>query len=255
MAWKELVTQSDGKWEAVEPKTINDRLAQFPDALLPATDNWPHLYIRKAAIPAEYYWVLGGILAFSLVLVGINFRTHYRPDGHFFFLGAGFLLLETKSVTEFALLIGSTWQVNAWVFSVILLMILLANVLVQTMPERFAPPVCYALLGLALLASYFWPVSQWAGSGTSIVAGAYLGLPIFLAALIFARTFRAVSVGSAALASNLIGAVLGGTLEYLSLVTGIRGLALLALAMYVGSYCCWSYQQRTAPAESSSAMS
>ena len=31
-----------------------------------------------------------------------------------FLLGAAFLLLETRSVTGFALLFGTTWVVNSW---------------------------------------------------------------------------------------------------------------------------------------------
>ena len=38
-----------------------------------------------------------------------------------FWMGAAFLLLETKSVVQFALLFGTTWVVNALVFGGILL--------------------------------------------------------------------------------------------------------------------------------------
>lgn len=40
---------------------------------------------------------------------------------------------------------------------------------------------------------------------------------------------------AASLASNLLGSVLGGCLEYLSMLTGLRFLALLALALYLGA--------------------
>src|SRR4030095_12415759 len=52
-----------------------------------------------------------------------------------FFLGAGFLLIETKAVVTMALLFGSTWIVNSVVFLAILLMILLANL----WTARFSP--------------------------------------------------------------------------------------------------------------------
>ena len=52
-------------------------------------------------------------------------RSTARPNGQMFFLGAGFMLLETKGVVHMALLFGSTWVVNSIVFFAILVMILL----------------------------------------------------------------------------------------------------------------------------------
>ena len=45
----------------------------------------------------------------------------------FFFLGAGFMLIETKGVTELGLVFGNTWSVIAVVITGILLMGYLAN--------------------------------------------------------------------------------------------------------------------------------
>jgi hypothetical protein len=230
------------EWRRLGPEETASLLARYPDALTPATDDWPNLYLRERRVPREYVGVLAGVLLLSVVLVALSFRGGYRPDGHFFFLGAGFLLLETKSVTEFALLVGSTWQVNALVFVVILLMILLANLLVLRLGNRLSVAVCYAILAAGLLISYCWPVGRWAAEAGALayaVAGASLGVPILMAGLIFAATFRNARVGSLALASNLLGAVLGGTAEYLSLAYGIRSLSLLALVMYAGSCLCW----------------
>ena len=47
-----------------------------------------------------------------------------------FFLGAAFMLLETKAVVQLALLFGSTWLVNSLVFFTALILILLANLYV-----------------------------------------------------------------------------------------------------------------------------
>jgi hypothetical protein len=230
------------EWRRLGGDEIASLLRRYPDALTPPTDDWPHLYLREPRVPREYVGVLAGVLLLSVLLVGLNFRGAYRLDGHFFFLGAGFLLLETKSVTEFALLVGSTWQVNALVFVVILLMILLANLVVLSLLKRVSVMLCYLLLAAGLLASYFWPVGYWADGGGALayaLAAAYLAVPIFMAGMIFAFTFRSARLGSLALASNLLGAVLGGTAEYLSLAYGIRSLSLLALAMYGGSLLCW----------------
>ena len=57
-----------------------------------------------------------------------------------FFLGAGFMLLETKGVVHMALLFGSTWVVNSIVFFAILVMILLSNLYVLAVrPRRLGP--------------------------------------------------------------------------------------------------------------------
>lgn len=239
-------------WRVIGPDEIAAKLIEYPYAGNPATDDWPYLYLREPRIPREYIWTLIGILALSLVLVRANFRQAYRIDGHFFFLGAGFLLLETKSVTEYGLLIGSTWQTNAMVFSVILGVILVANLLVLKVLPRPPFRLLYGLIALTLVVQYLWPVASWVtGPGSLGYAAAtlYLGAPIFLAAIVFAGSFRVALLGTAALASNLLGAVLGGTAEYLSLAWGIRSLTLLALAMYGASYVFWEVRRRLRPTE------
>ena len=49
-----------------------------------------------------------------------------RPYADLFFMGAAFLLLETKNVASFALLFGTTWLVNALVFAGVLVTVLAA---------------------------------------------------------------------------------------------------------------------------------
>jgi spermidine synthase len=237
------------EWRRIGADEIARDQARFPYAARPATDDWPHLYIRDKRIPTEYLGVLAGILLVSLVLVRRSFRGTRRLDGQFFFLGAGFLLMETKSVTEYALLVGSTWQTNSLVFTVILATILVANLLVLTKLRR--PPVAllYLLVAATLVMTFVWPISRWGlapGIGAYAAAAVYLGVPIFLAAVIFATAFRGARLGSAALASNLLGAVLGGVLEYLSLALGIRALSLLAAAMYLCAFGFWSRSRRRA---------
>ena len=81
-----------------------------------------------------------------------------RPNGQMFFLGAGFMLLETKGVVHMALLFGSTWVVNSVVFFAILVMILLSNLYVLSFrPKRLWP--YYAVLIAALLVNVVVPMS------------------------------------------------------------------------------------------------
>ncbi len=223
-------------WRRISSDEIAAKMKTYPYAVIPATDDWPHLYIREPRVPVEYWGVLGGVLLLTVLLVGWEMKSKPRFEMEFFFLGAGFLLMETKSVTEFALLFGSTWQVNVLVFSIILIVILLANALVPLIKGKIPPPLIYVLLLASLLASWLYPPTQWA-TGLSVMgmyfgAGLYLGLPIFFAAILFASALERTAVGSIALACNILGSVLGGTSEYLSMAYGLRFLCLLALGMY-----------------------
>jgi hypothetical protein len=56
---------------------------------------------------------------------------------------------------------------------------------------------------------------------------------VFFAGLIFIRSFAACTNKARALGSNLIGALVGGLLESLSFVTGIRALVVLVGLFYV----------------------
>src|SRR5262249_44839506 len=79
--------------------------------ILVATDNWPYLYLEKNWIPRFSIVVFGiGMLLSFLIACGVDSSLR-KPNLHFFFLGAGFMLLETRSVTQMALLFGSTWNV------------------------------------------------------------------------------------------------------------------------------------------------
>ena len=46
-------------------------------------------------------------------------------DIHMFLMGTSFMLVETASIARLSLLFGSTWLVNAFVISTIMVMILI----------------------------------------------------------------------------------------------------------------------------------
>jgi hypothetical protein len=235
------------EWREMTAAEIASGFEVHPDALISATDDWPHLYNRGRVIPREYVVVLGCIAILALLLVRTNLRGIYRLHPHFFFLGAGFLLLETKSVTEFALLIGSTWVTNALVIGVILGAIWLVNVTVARGWMKLSPQALFGLLGISLIAQFLFPVSSWVAvpnALTTLVAALYLGIPILLASSIFATTFQRVALGTAALASNLIGSVLGGLAEYGSLVVGLRALSVVAIGMYGLAFLSWQRSEQ-----------
>ena len=110
------------------------------------TDDWPFLYLREPTIPALNLRGMAIVAVLSLViLLAFAPVRRARPSGRMFFLGAGFMLLETKGVVHMALLFGATWMVNSIVFFAILTMILLSNLYVLAVrPRRLWP--YYALL-------------------------------------------------------------------------------------------------------------
>ena len=153
-------------------------------------------------------------------------------------MGAAFLLLETKSVVQFALLFGTTWFVNALVFGGVLVSVLLAVALSKRMRIRRT--------GLLYLALFCALAVNWLVPGRAlldlpfvprlVVAVALAFTPIFLANLVFAERFRDTATATAAFGANLIGAMLGGLAEYLSLIVGYRHLLLVAAALYAAAF-------------------
>ena len=158
-----------------------------------------------------------------------------RPYSDLFFMGAAFLLLETRYVTGFALLFGSTWLVNAMVFTGVLVAVLCAVETSRELRLRSLTPL-YVLLAVTLAVAYAVPLSTLLAldAPVRLVAAVALAFaPIFVANLIFAARFADTSGSTAAFGANLLGALLGGTLEYGSLLVGYRALLLLAAALYL----------------------
>jgi hypothetical protein len=216
------------------PLTFRDDYS-YQQEIEPTTDQWPFLYLRDRKIPTTYIIGLIGVIVLSYVMtrrVLPNFRNY---NLHFFFMGAAFFLLETKSITEIALLLGSTWIVNAVVIAAILSMIVIANVLVERLGLKDARPY-YVLLIASLLFNYFVSLSTFLGLSLGlrlVLASLAQALPLFFAGIIFAISFKNTDSVEIALGSNLIGAVLGGIFEYASLALGIRSLYLLAMGFYL----------------------
>jgi hypothetical protein len=203
------------------------------------SDDDPFLYLRSRTIPGFYLLSLAIILAASALgvrLVGGRFRK-MRPYVDLFFMGAAFLLLETKNVVQFALLFGTTWLVNALVFLGVLVAVLLA-VEVARAARLPRPPVLYGLLFATIAVAFAVPQGALLELpyGLRFAAAAALAFaPIFVANLIFAQRFRNVSSSSVAFGANLLGAMVGGTLEYVSLVVGYRLLLLIVAGLYAAA--------------------
>ena len=234
----------------------------------PSTDDRPFLYLRNPGIPSLYRLALFWIIAGSVVAVGFVLmlnalsgrRRSSDPDDDIadtparsplatlrgelgemwsyrdlFLLGVAFLLLETKSVTGFALLFGTTWLVNAFVFAGVLVAVLAA---VEFTAHFRTPsiPVMYGVLLGGLALSWLVPASWLLQRDVplrALVAVTIAVLPIFAANVIFAKRFAATADAPLAFGVNLLGAIIGGCLEYLSLVWGYRALLVLAGGIYL----------------------
>ena len=116
----------------------------------------------------------------------------------------------------------------------ILYPILVANLLVDRFGKwRFS--VLYTGLFIALLFNFWFSfdvLNQYTWYLRVIAAWIIITLPIFFAALIFAKAFAVVDNPSKALAANLFGSLVGGLLEYLDMWMGLRWLNIIALVLY-----------------------
>jgi hypothetical protein len=88
------------------------------------------------------------------------------------------------------------------------------------------------------------------GGDTALLFGYALFLlsPVFCASVIFSSSFRLTRNPPEALGANLLGAVIGGWMEYATMATGIRFMALVALALYGLSLLCLRRWRRPAGA-------
>src|SRR5205807_2554752 len=205
-------------------------------AVAPATDDHPFPYLQTSTLPSAYLLMLGLILLGSVVLIRVGGGSFSRMRGYLdlAFMGAAFLLLETKNIVQFALLFGATWFVNALVFAGVLVAVYLA---VETarrvrLPR---PAVLYGTLIASLAVA--WLVPQESLLALPVVPRFLAGsapafAPVFLANLVFAQRFADVHNSGTAFAVNLLGAMVGGALEYLSLVTGYRVLLIVIGVLY-----------------------
>lgn len=226
-------TASPGEhWHRIAPVHVDLGVG----SLVPS-DDWPQLYLRAREIP----WspIGQGMLAVAVLSLVILFAfapaRRVRLNWQMFFLGAGFMLLETKGVVHMALLFGSTWVVNSIVFMAILVMVLCANFFVMAAkPKNLAP--YYLLLLAALALNALVPMSVFLSLAPleRIVASCLVVfVPVFFAGVVFATAFRQSSDPGVDLGSNVAGIIVGGLSEQLSLVLGFNYLLLVAAAYYL----------------------
>jgi hypothetical protein len=128
-----------------------------------------------------------------------------------------------------------------------LLLIVASNFLVQWMPEL---PITLGYVGIlvTIVAGYFIPLDRFFFQSIwlkALAATGVLCLPVFFAGIVFIRSFAREGFRSEALGSNLLGALMGGMLESLSMWTGIRSMLVIAGLLYLASW--WALGTQTRP--------
>lgn len=202
----------------------------------PVPDDRPFPYLPVPSIPNFYLLVVGLILAASLGLVRGAAGPLRKMARYFdlFLMGAAFLLLESKNIVQFALLFGTTWYVNSLVFAGVLLSVYAA---VETARHVRLPRPRLLYLALLVTLAISFAVAPSSLLGLPVVlrflaATALAFGPIYFANLVFAQRFKDTSSSTTAFGANLLGAIVGGVLEYLSLITGFRFLLVVVGVLY-----------------------
>jgi len=220
---------------------VTQELHSRTGATILATDGWPFLYLESRSIPPSIVVVAPLFLLAAWRVLQKTRLVAWKASPkywHFFFLGAGFLLLETKAVTELSLLFGSTWVVNSVVIGAFLIMALLATALVGVW--NISTPFSYCVLFLLLALDLILPYSllDQAGVGTRVlIGGGWVALPVFFSGIVFSSSLKSFGHVAEVLGINMFGAVCGGVLENAMMLGGTRLLAWLAITLYAVSVC------------------
>ena len=204
-----------------------------------STDDWPFFYMPSKVWPKSYIFIIFLIFISSFLFIQntnpIN-KKNFSPAC--FFLGSGFMLIETKGITELALVFGSTWFVVSIVIGFILLMAYFANFLIIK-KIKIKVWLIYLLILISVSLGYLYtlidhgsinPIAQ------KILTPLMLTIPIFFSGLAFSKQLSVEKTLTVALSSNILGAIFGGLLEYNSMYFGFRSLYILGFIMYLTAF-------------------
>ena len=223
------------KWQQENPFNL-------PGTARLATDDWPYIYLETPHIPVLYYLLAAILVVLFLrgmlkLEVSEAIRGWGRTSWHFFFLGAAFMLLETQNISKAAVVLGNTWLVNAVIITGILVMVLLSNAITARLPRL---PMCwvYAALVASCVVLYFVDLAvfnPYPYATKALIVGALTSLPMLFSGIVFIRSFANAPRKDAALGANLMGALIGGLLQTVTFVTGIKALLLIVALLYLAA--------------------
>jgi spermidine synthase len=202
-----------------------------------STDDWPFFYMPRRVYPRSYLLMVGLVFLLSVAFFAsfLGDRPRFNQAA-FFLLGAGFMLVETKGITELGLALGNTWQVIGVVIAGVLVMAYLANGVVGALRIR-RPHVPYVLLLASLVVGV--AIARGGGFGATtagkLATVVVLTCPLFFSGIVFSTLIAGTDALSGAMALNLLGAMCGGLLEYNSMYFGFQFLYWLALGLYLAA--------------------
>jgi hypothetical protein len=179
-------------------------------------------------------------MIFEIVVLSLFFAGNFIGESprfshlSFVFLGVGFMLVETKGITEMGLTFGNTWQVIGVVIAGILTMAFLGNCAVSWLNIR-RPLFPYLFLWAALAIG--WYVARSGGFASTPIGrletATVLTCPLLFSGILFSTLLSSRGQVSAMIAMNLLGAICGGLLEYNSMYFGLRWLYAAAMISYL----------------------
>lgn len=217
-----------------------------------STDDWPFLFMFKKTYPWSYMAVILSLFLISALMVRKLLPAGKKGEfsAPAFFLGAGFMLVETKGITQLALVYGSTWLVTSAVIASILVLAFFANWLVASKKQ---PPlvVTYILIGASLALGYYMcgvDLSTMSVNSERLVMTVAMTLPLFFSGMAFSQEVERLPSVSVALSSNLLGAMLGGFLEYNALYFGYKSLFWFAFVLYFMAFV-FALRKHSSPAQ------
>ncbi len=225
------------KSDFVETNVFKDK--NFYKDVDVSTDDWPFFYMSYRIYPVSYVVLISVIFLISWIflknLTKMSLAKFSYPS---FFLGVGFMLMETKGITELAKIYGSTWFVVSIVITAILSMAYLANLFVIK-GFKISINQIYFFLILSLFLSYsvtFVNFYDYPTLFLKFTIPIVLTFPVFFSGLAFSRELLRYGSTANALSCNILGAIVGGLLEYNSMYFGFQFLYLLAIFFYFMAY-------------------
>jgi hypothetical protein len=209
---------------------------------LPSSDDWPFIYLQFPTLSPLYLQVFGLIGVMIAIVFFLLIRREETKTLHldFFFLGVGFSLMESAAIVRLALAFGTTWVVNAVVFATVLLTVFLANLLVE-LRLKIHPALAWMLLIAALAINFYFPVRLLLELSFPLrVLGAFalIGTPVFFAGVSFSNLFKAEPSVGPPFGMNMIGAMVGGSIEYLSMLLGMQNIWFILTVIYLVAWLC-----------------
>lgn len=217
---------------------ISQELEEKSQSIDANTDRWPFLYLKTKSIPPPiiFTFIIFIAIAFFVLKKTTKIAELGKGNSVFFLLGAGFLLMETKAITDLSLLFGSTWVVNTIVIGSFLVMGLIANIYVAK--KKISIGKMFIFLCGLIVVNTILSYSLFSGLPSIlkiIFSGITVGLPVFFSGIIFSSAFKNTQFPSHALGINLFGAITGGVLENTVMIGGNILVGFLALIFYLAS--------------------